>query len=229
MSKKNNLKATPEVKPLTNVFKLKPLTIEQPIEIIQAVKLTAPEQPAEPAPAPAAAPKKAKCKVRKAQKAWLVITLLLAIAAVAAFLLNTPVTALVNRLIESNTTNDYAAWTLTNHALTAGIILFAAFVASVLVRFILHPFACKVKKGKPCYLRREANKFWWAMLVFGLALFAADALALHILGTEKALAAILALQPSIALYVAIAVVVYFLLLTIRSIRLKRKLKRLAAK
>ena len=241
---KDNLQVKPEVsqtvetpKAVTpTVFRLKPLRIEQPIEIIQSVSLTGPEQPEEPkaapAPAPVAAPapeapKKAKCKVRKAQKFWFVVTLLLVAAFAAAFALYAPFYNFLLSLRDSNAANDYAAWTPLNHGLNAGLILFVAFVVSVLVRFILHPFACKTRKGKGnCCKRCERKKFFWALLVFGLAAFALDAFVLKFLSTEKAIAGLLAFN-MFALIGFGAAALVFILLVITSIAHRRNHKRQA--
>lgn len=238
---KDNLQVKPEVsqtvetpKAVTpTVFRLKPLRIEQPIEIIQSVSLTGPEQPEEPkaAPAPVAAPapeapKKAKCKVRKAQKFWFVIALLLVAAFAAAFALYAPFYNFLLALRDSNAANDYAAWTPLNHGATAGLILFVAFIATILVRFICHPFGCKAKKGKACCRRCESNKFFWTLLVLGLGAFALDAFVLKFLSTEKAIAGLLAFN-MFALIGFGAAALVFILLVITSIAHRRNHKRQA--
>ena len=219
-----------------NVFKLRPLKIEQPIEIVQSVNIIGPEQPEEPAPAPVAAPaeapvKKAKCRVRRAQKVWFVITLLLAIAVVAAYMFVPAFYDLFVSLKDSNANNEYANWTVVNHGLTAGIVLAVAFVATVLVRFICHPIGCKVRKGKTCCFRCETLKFFWTILLFSLGVAALFGY-LKLFSINKALAGALAfnnLYGLVFLGVAAATFVVLVIATIAHRAKDKRQAKLAAK
>lgn len=257
MSKKNkgakNVPAQP-VKPEPYKYTFRPVHLETPVEIIQSFHYTStakqefgnaiPEYDAPVAVAPVEKKnkkektKKAKCGVRKAQNFFFVLTLLVVAALVAAYFMVADVKNLVDLVLNSNKDLPLNQWESGNYIFAIAPFVVAAFLVSIVLRWLVHPIVCKAKKCKHCCARCEFLKYTWTVLFVGVA--GAVALVLtQTLGFDKIYNSALnvvnevlagnAINPKQAytIYCLIASVVVLVLLIIISIVHKAKDKRRA--
>ena len=157
-----------EVKPVVkpNVVTLKPLNIIQPVEICQTFKA---EQCAYVEPEPVV-PVVHKCSVKKAQRFFGILALLvLALTAVAALVLFPEFT---NARIVAYSTVSCGQWTRDDWILYIGTFLGSVAAVSILVRWFLHSIGCKAKRrNKRCCRKCETYKFMWTFAIISAAGF----------------------------------------------------------
>lgn len=128
---------------------------------------------------------KIKCPVRKVQKIWLMIMVVLLAAMGVCYALDVlSVQAFVIERIDFYCSEPLTKWVTTtegfkpyleilyNYGILFGALLFVTLVVSFLVRVLLHPIGCKAKKHKHCCLKCEWHKFVWTVIFIGFGLVA---------------------------------------------------------
>ena len=113
---------------------------------------------------------KVKCPVRKGQKVWFVITLIVIAAFVGLSFVVEPVTNIRNTILDVFKAEEVSG--TTNLAILASGIILSTAIAAFLFRFITHPLVCKAKKGKTCYQRKENAKYLWTFIFFFVVIIA---------------------------------------------------------
>ena len=166
MAKKNKkVVAAPEVKPF--VVTLNPLNINQPVDICQSFNSvsTAWEEPVEE-PKPIVH----KCSVKKAQRFFGILALLV-IAAVAVFaLVVNP--AFTNNMVGVWSVQTVELWKTGDWIVFGGLYVGAVVCVSILVRWFLHSIGCKAKRrNKRCCRKCEFYKFAWTEVILFIGAF----------------------------------------------------------
>ena len=142
---------------------------EEPVAEIPAEETPVVEPVEEPAEAPIEKPKKerkpkVKCPVRKGQKVWFVITLVLIAAFVGLSFVLEPVAAIKTQILDVFKAEEISG--TINLAIFAGGIILATAILAFLFRLLVHPLGCKAKKGQTCYQRKENAKYLWTFFFF---------------------------------------------------------------
>lgn len=154
----------PVIKPFR--VSLNPLNINQPVSVCQTFETvaTAYEEPVVEAPVVH------KCSVKRAQRFWGILALLL-IAAVAVFALVLAPDFAAN-MANVWTYVPHGHWKLADWGLFVGLYLGAIICVSILVRWFLHSIGCRAKRrNKRCCRRCEFYKFAWTVIFVGLGSF----------------------------------------------------------
>ena len=188
--------ATPDVVTIT----FRPVHLETPIEIVQSFNMisSASQEYDENVnfhgqPAPVEEPvkgkkakkekkaKKAKCGVRKVQNFFFFLTFLALAGIVALYFMDKA--SLANgatynetylgyflQAFETNALVELHNWT-SAHYLNAIIpFVVLTFLLAIVVRWILHPLGCKVRKGKHCCAGCEFLRYVWTVIFVGIIL-----------------------------------------------------------
>lgn len=163
---KNKKAKTAEVKPVVkpNVVTLKPLNIIQPVSICQTFK-TVQTAYVEPEP-----PVIHKCKMKKAQRRWGLLALILLVVTVVLALFVAP--DFTAARVAAFSTLSCGLWTLHDWVLYIGTFIGAVTCVSILVRWIGHSIGCKAKrKNLPCCKKCEFYKFIWTFVFISIVAF----------------------------------------------------------
>ena len=158
---------------------LEPLEIHQPIKLIQTIDSVAYEkddeeyyennqEAVEQQVTNVSKESKVVCPVRKKQKAWFVVTLIMAIALVAAYFLVEP----FKNIFEQAKVEKISKLKTTDLFVIGGTFLLVVLIVTQWIRFLLHPISCKINKTKECCKVCERHRYLWTAIFVGIALFA---------------------------------------------------------
>ena len=193
MSKKKKAAQEPVqvAKPEPFKYTFRPVQLETPVEIIQSFRYTSTanqefgnSMPECNVPvAPVEEPKKAKkakkekaprakrgkCGVRKVQNFFFVLTLLVIAALVASYFFVGGIKETVEFIVASNN-EPLHKWLSGNYVCAIVPLVVAAFLLSIVLRWLVHPLVCKTKKCKHCCGGCEFLAYTWTVLVVGIVL-----------------------------------------------------------
>lgn len=116
--------------------------------------------------------KKAKCPVKKTLNSLFIITLLIVVALICGYIAFDPLTKFINDRIYVYSTFPLVNWLKGDYVLLFGSFGIAVALISIVIRWILHPFGCKVKKNRHCCPTCEFIKFIWTGMFVGIVLSA---------------------------------------------------------
>ena len=111
---------------------------------------------------------KVNCPVRKTQKAWWIVLVVVAVLAAVALYFVPNTKAIITEAYAALTDFDGSSWGRISKIGVYGVLVLAVLFLAFLWRTLVHPISCKAKKEQHCCHVCEFISYLWTVVIFGL-------------------------------------------------------------
>ena len=111
---------------------------------------------------------KVNCPVRKTQKAWWIVLVVLAVLAAVALYFVPNTKDIITEAYAALTDFDGSSWGRISKIGVYGLLVLAVLFLAFVWRTLVHPISCKAKKEQHCCHVCEFISYLWTVVIFGL-------------------------------------------------------------